>query len=122
MVAVALPCADQPLESAEKFDAFEFGPEREDVVFAGNCRGELHDSVDGLLRRIAWFEREDFIEGGQGRRNLRAGDDFPVDDRDEWVVTTAVAGVSKAKALGEAQGVPVHAPAGGAVRRWLLGE
>ena len=106
---------------AGELHAFEFGTQGDHVV-TGNGEAQLDDAVSGLLRRKARLNGEDFVQRRQGGRDLRAGDDLAVNDRDVGMAAATVAGIAQAQTLRQAQGVAPGQPAGSGVCLRLVGE
>lgn len=114
------PRGEQAFESADESHAFDFRAKREDVIAFERFR-ELEYLVErGDRRRVAGEKR--FVERRQCRRDLRAQNDFAVDDREEGRFPATVARVGKAEALRESERVPIRFPARGSVRAWRHGK
>ena len=88
--------------------------QREDVAGSGGCLVRSRDAPRPHCRGHA-VEADQLVQRGQRGGQLRAGDDFGAIDRDEGVRAARVRAVVEAHALGQAQRVHVHLPAGGAV-------
>jgi hypothetical protein len=92
-VALFAPACQQSLQGVAELEALEFGVQRENMVAfpgSGGRRFGQAQQVEVHVFRAQVVRADQFVQGRQRRRQLRAGDDLPVPYRDEWMGSSAV--------------------------------
>ena len=119
-VALLAPAGEQALQCVAELEPFQFGMKREHVVLCRFRRNAQQVLVH--VFRCQVVNADQFIEGGERGRQLRAGDDLGIPHRDKRVAAAAVRCPAISQALGHAQGMGIHLPAGGAVAGRIRAE